>query len=573
MTAKTNSAAGLAAAALLAALPAAAQTPSFDSFVKSYYDGEYAAHPVTATRAGIHEYDGKIDDLSAEGQARDIARLHAALAALTAIAPASLSAGDRDDREVLIGTIKGALLDDETIQYWRKDPGRYSRVATGAVFELVHRDFAPPADRLRAAIAREREIPALLAAGKANLEHPPRVFVEIALRNVAGSIAFFRNAAPAAFAAVADADLKRDFAASNAAAIAGFEDFKTFLEAELGKADGNFALGPDIFIQRLADNEMVDVPLPKLRAIAYQRLHQDQATLKAAAHQVDPTKPVAAVVEAIRKDHPSAEALLPTANDDLAGLRAFVAEHHIVTIPSDLLPKVEETPGFMRTTISAAMDWPGPFEQHATQAFYYVSPPDAGLAPDKLEDYLEAYYFAGLEVISSHEVWPGHFMQYLTRRTHPEWSLARQLAHSQSTTEGWAHYAEQMMIEQGLGNGDPKMKLAQTEEALLRDCRFVASIEMHTGGKSVEDVAQLFMKECGSPEPEARREAFRGTGDPGYLNYTIGKLEILKLRDDYRKKMGAKFSLTEFHDRLLAAGLVPMKIVRREMMGKDGALL
>src|ERR1700733_12254779 len=203
----------------------------------------------------------------------------------------------------------------------------------------------------------------------------------------------------------------------------------------------------------------------------------------------------------------------------------------------------------MRPPITAAMDPPGPFEQRATLAFYYVTPPDAGMAAEKLEDYLQVYYFAGLDIISAHEVWPGHFMQYLTRRTHPEWSLARQLAHAQSTTEGWAHYAEQMMIEQGLGNGDPKTKVAQIEEALLRDCRFVASIEMHTGGKSVEDAAQLFMKECGSPEPEARREAYRGTSDPGYLNYSIGKLEILKLRDDYKKKMGKSFSLQEFHDR------------------------
>jgi len=271
--------------------------------------------------------------------------------------------------------------------------------------------------------------------------------------------------------------------------------------------------------------------------------------------------------------HPTADTLIPTARDELAGLRAFVLDHHIVTIPSDLLPKVEETPGFRRATIAAAMDPPGPLERRATQAFYYVTPPDAGLAPDKLEQYLEAYYFPGLEIISAHEVWPGHFMQYLTRRAHPDWSLARQMAQTYSTTEGWAHYAEQMMVEQGLGDGDPKLKIGQIEGALLRDCRFIASIEMHTKGKSVDDATQIFMKECGSPEPEARREAYRGTRDPGYINYTVGKLEILKLRDDYRAKMGDKFSLTDFHDRLLAGGLAPLKIIRREMMGADGPVL
>jgi uncharacterized protein (DUF885 family) len=244
-----------------------------------------------------------------------------------------------------------------------------------------------------------------------------------------------------------------------------------------------------------------------------------------------------------------------------------------VTIPSDLLPKVEETPGFQRATTAAAIDPPGALERRATQAFYYVTPPEVGLAPDKIEQYLEAYYSPGLVMISAHEVWPGHFMQYLTARAHRDWSLARRMAESYSTAEGWAHYTEQMMVEQGLGDGDPKLKVAQLEMALLRDCRFIASIEMHTKGKSVDDAIQIFKKECGSPEPEARREAYRGTRDPGYINYTVGKLEILKLRDDYRAKMGDKFSLIDFHDRLLAGGLVPIKIIRREMMGADGSVL
>jgi uncharacterized protein (DUF885 family) len=563
----------VAVLAVIAARAVSAQAASFESFAKSYYDGEYAAHPVAATSAGIHDYDSKVDDLSADGQARNDARLHEALAALQAMNPKQLSSADRDDREVLMGRIKGMLLDDETIKYWRTDPSRYSRVATSAVFELVHRDFAPLAVRMQAAIAREREIPAVLAAGKANIEHPPRAFVEIAIRSVTGSINFYRDGAPKAFAAVEDAALKRDFAISNEAAIAAFEDYKGFLENQLGKADGDFALKSDVFVERLTDNEMVDLPVNKLHDIALRQLHTDQTALTAAAREVDPAKSVDAVVQDVRRQHPSADALLSTAEEDLSGLRTFVSEHHIVTIPSDLLPTVEATPEFIRATVSAAMDSPGPFEQHATQAFYYVSPPDAGLSADKLEDYLEAYYFSGLELISAHEVWPGHFMQYLTRRSHPQWPIARKLAHAQSTTEGWAHYAEQMMIEQGLAASDPKLKVAQLNEALLRDCRFLASIEMHTAGKSVEDAAQLFVKECRTSQAEARREAYRGTSDPGYLNYTVGKLEILKLREDYKKAMGAKFSLTEFHDRFLSAGSVPVKIIRREMLGVDGPLL
>jgi uncharacterized protein (DUF885 family) len=537
--------AALVAALVVGATPAGAQ--SFQNLVETFYNDEFRAHPIAATEIGVHDYDVEVDDLSRDGQAKNAARLHKALDALSAIDPATLSASDRDDREMLINSIKGKLLDVETIRYWQVDPDVYVRGATSAVFNLVHRDFAPLVDRLRSVIARERQIPILLATGKANIEHPPLAFVDIAIRNVAGSINFLKIGAPAAFAAVDDQELKREFTASNDSAIASFENYKTYLEQELKhQADGDFALGSDLFAKRIAYKEMVDIPSDRLLDIAYAQLHKDQAALSEAARQVNPTAPLEAVLKEIRAQHPTADTLIPTARDELAGLRAFVLDHRIATIPSDLLPKVEETPGFQRATTAAALDSPGPLERRATQAFYYVTPPDAGLAPDKLEQYLEAYYFPGLEIISAHEVWPGHFMQYLTRRAHPAWPLARQMADTYSTTEGWAHYAEQMMVEQGLGDGDPKLKIGQIEAALLRDCRFVASIEMHTKGKSVDDATRFFMKECGSPEPEAHREAYRGTSDPGYINYTIGKLEILKLRDDYRAKMGDKF----FPDRL-----------------------
>jgi uncharacterized protein (DUF885 family) len=572
MSIKLMTGAAVATAILAGSLPAAAQ--SFQDVVETFYHDEFRAHPIKATDIGVHDYDAEVDDLSRDGQTKNAVRLHKALDDFTAIDPVTLSAGDRDDREMLINSINGKLLDVETIRYWQKDPNVYVRSATSAVFDLVHRDFAPLADRLRSVIAREGQIPMLLATGKANIEHPPRAFVDIAIRNVAGSIDFLKTGAPVAFAAVEDQQLKREFTTANDSAIAALENYKTYLEQELKpKADGDFALGSDLFAKRMAYNEMVDVPPDTLLDMAYAQLHKDQGALSVAAREVNPTAPIEAVLKEIRAQHPTADTLIPTARDGLAGLRAFVLDHHIVTIPSDLLPKVEETPGFQRATTAAAIDPPGPLERRATQAFYYVTPPDAELAPDKLEQYLEAYYLPGLVMISTHEVWPGHFMQYLTRRAHPDWSLARRMAESYSTAEGWAHYAEQMMVEQGLGDGDPKLKVAQLEMALLRDCRFVASIEMHTKGKSVDDAIQIFTKECGSPEPEARREAYRGTRDPGYINYTVGKLEILKLRDDYRAKMGDKFSLTDFHDRLLAGGLVPIKIIRREMMGEDGPVL
>lgn len=564
--------------ALLAVLALAgqakAEAPPFLRIVEDFYAEEFRTLPTLATQVGVHDYDAEVDDLSRGGQEKNAAHLHKALEAISAVNVSTLSQSERDDREMLIGAIKAKLLDVETIGYWRKDPNVYLQSAISAVFTLIHRDFAPLDERLKSVIQRERKIPALLANGKLNVEHSPPAFVEIALRNVAGSINFLKTGAIAAFNPVKDEQLKQEFVTANDAAIAAFEDFKTYLEQELKpKADGAFALGPDLFAQRLALNEMIDIPPDRLLDIAYAQLHKDQNALSETAREVDQTAPVETVLKEIRAQHPTADRLIPTARDDLAGLRDFVIDHHIATIPENLLPEVEETPDFRRATTAAAIDLPGPLEQRATQSFYYVTPPDAGLTPDKVDKYLQAYSFPGLEIISLHEVWPGHFMQYLARRAHPGWSLARRMAHSYATTEGWAHYAEQMMIEQGLGNSDPKLKVAQLQMALLRDCRFVAAIEMHAKGKAVDEAAQIFTKECGSPEPEARREALRGTRDPGYINYTLGKLAILKLRDDYRAKMGDGFSLMDFHDRLLGAGLAPIKIIRRELLGGDSPVL
>ncbi|HTO79928.1 MAG TPA: DUF885 family protein, partial [Methylocystis sp.] len=276
--------------------PAASKTAEsqpFERAVETFYGEDFRAHPIAATQVGVHDYDTEVDDLSQEGQALEAARLHKALDGFMAIDPAPLSQGERDDRDVLINVIKARLLDIETIRDWRKDPGVYSQSATTAIFALVHRDFAPLADRLRSVIARERRIPAMLENGKANIEHPPLAFVELAIRNISGSISFLKLGVPAAFAAVQDDPLKREFAAANDAAIAAFESYRNYLEQELKpKADGRFALGPELFAKRAALSEMVDIPLDRLLEIAHAQLDKDRSALSAAAREIDPAKPV-----------------------------------------------------------------------------------------------------------------------------------------------------------------------------------------------------------------------------------------------------------------------------------------
>ncbi len=565
---------GTALACLFAFAPAYAAAPDYDALVKSFYDEELRAHPADATAEGLHDYDAKLDDISPAAHARETKRLKAALAAFQAIDPASLDPSRRDDREVLIGQIKGDLLNLERIQTWRTNPNRYVELATGSVFSLVQRDFAPLADRMRSAIARERQIPAMLATARKFLSDTPKPFVDTAILNAGGAIDFFKNGAPAAFASVTDPALQREFKASNEGVLKALESYRQYLKADLlPKANGNFALGAEALAEHLKDFDMIDVPLDQLRALAWSHLWADQAAFAETAKQVDPGGTLDSAIVKLQSDHPKADGLVTEASKELADLKQFIKDKNILTIPPELDLHVAETPPFARALVSAEFDPPGPFEHEAREAFYYVTPPDMSEPPAKIEEYLGAFDYSDFIITSAHEVWPGHYVQFLVNKSHPDWSLVRQLSGTQSSTEGWAHYTEEMIVEQGYGGPTPMLKLGQIEEALLRDCRMVASFELHTQGMSVEAAAELFNKQCYVPAPVALSEARRGTSDPGYLTYTLGKLAILKLREDYRQKMGDKFTLADFHDRFLAAGLLPIPIIRRELMGADGKLL
>jgi uncharacterized protein (DUF885 family) len=564
----------LAGLGALASPSAPAATASYAEIVKEFYDAGFRAHPSQATSAGLHLYDGKLDDVSPAAHAAEAKRLKAALAALTRLDPAAMNAGDRNDREILIGQIKGALLYEERIPIWRLNPDPYTQLATSSVFTLVQRNFAPLPERMRSAIARERQIPAMLATAERNLQNPPRAYVEIALQNAGGAVDFFKTAAPAAFADVKDQTLQKDFAAANGAVITALEQYQHFLKTDLlPKAKGNFAIGAAGLAEHLADFELIDVPLAQLRDLAWSHLRAEQADFTATAKLVDPQGTLESAIKKLQDDHPKADGLVTEASNELAGLKQFIKDHAILTLPPEADLHVAETPGFARALVTAEFDPPGPLEQHAQEAYYYVTPPDAALTPQQTDDYLGEFDYSDFLITSVHEVWPGHYMQFLANKAHPEWSLVRRLSGVQSTTEGWAHYTEQMMYDAGLGDHAPLLHLGQIEEALLRDCRMVASIALHTEGMSVEDATKLFVKECYVPEPVAKSEAYRGTSDPGYLTYTLGKLAILKLREDYRQKLGDKFTLADFHDRFLAAGLVPIKIIRRELLGAEGSLL
>ena len=544
----------------------------FTGFVDRYLDGLFHFAPARATEAGLHAYDAELPAYSRREVAAEIARAKRALAELAGIPKESLAHENRLDALLLENSIRAHLLDLENIRMWERDPDFYNGVISRALFLLVQRDFAPLDERLRSLIARERRVPEIFRSARANLANPPAIYTKIATLQVASEIRFLRDDLPRAITGARDAALKAEFAQVNQRAIEEYGKFLEYLKTDLAsRSKGSFALGAENYRKKLLYEEMVDLPLDRLLEIGEKALRQTQDCFKATAALIDSEKPPAAVIAQLSQDHPDAERLLAETQAGLEDLRNFVTSHRIVTIPSAENPRVVETPAFMRALTFASMDSPGAFEETSTEAFYNVTLPERDWSDTQREQHLRAFGRNGIRVTSIHEVFPGHYTQFLWVKRAP--TKVRKLLGADTNAEGWAHYAEQMMLEEGYGEGDPKLLLSQLHEALLRLCRYIVGLRMHTRGMTLEEGIAFFEREGWQERANAEREAMRGTSDPTYLVYTLGKLQLLKLREDYQKKVGDRFNLREFHDRFLSFGYPPIKLIREEMLGDDSPTL
>ncbi|MFO1407418.1 MAG: DUF885 domain-containing protein [Steroidobacteraceae bacterium] len=538
-----------------------------DGILEDYY----RRNPTQATDLGLHGYDGQLEDYSraaVDDEVAAIVRQHRALAALD---PATLDRDERLDREMLLGWLEGRRLYLTEVRSWARDPDTYSGGISNSAFSLIKRDYAPAEERMRRLIERERAMPAALAAARVNLSNPPKVYVEIAIEQIDGERELFRTAVVEAFAGVKDAKLQAELKKTNDAVIAALGEYKAWLEQLLPRADGQFAWGADLYGRMLRATEMVDTPLPRLLEVAEQDLKRNQAAFVETARQIDPSKTPMQVLADVQRDHPPADKLLSTTQDSLDALGRFMTERHIVTIPAGSPPaQVRETPPFMRATTTASMDTPGPFERTKMRGFYNMTPPDPQWSAAETEEFMTVWYYAAISNTSVHEVWPGHYLQFLFSPEYP--TTARKVIYSNTNVEGWAHYCEQMVIDEGWHSDDPRYRLAQLQDALLRDARFVAGIRMHTQGMTIAEAEDFFEHEGYQPRPVAELETKRGTSDALYGYYTMGKLAILKLRDDYRRQQGAAYRLQDFHDRFNAVGPLPLPLVRELMLGERGSL-
>ena len=549
-----------------------------------YFDQAYFHYaPTAGTQVGFHQYDSQLEDYSRNSIDAEIAALKGFEQRIEAIHP-DVSAADfvpRSDREIVLASIRSQLLTLETIRPWEKDADVYSSTCADAAFVLMERKFAPPNDRLRSLIAREKKMPAMLGAARENLKNPPRIFTEIAIEQLPGTVGFFEQDVPAAFADADDAALKAEFSKTNAAVIAALNDYLRWLRTDvLARSNGDFRIGADTFQKKLEYDEMVDLPLDKLLEIGWTDLRKNQEHFKQVAAGLEPGKDPRAVLEELGEDHPAPGQLLGSFRATFDSLVSFIRGHRIVTIPSDVRPIVEETPPFMRATTTASMDTPGPYETHATEAYFNVTLPDAKMTPAEVDGYLHGFNAGTVISTAVHEAYPGHYVQFLWLPQAP--SKVRKLLGASTDVEGWAHYCEQMMLDEGYGQPGAGAKdereakflrLGQLQDALLRNARFIVGIQMHTGKMSIEQAEAFFQKEGYQSKENAVVETKRGAGDPTYLYYTLGKLEIMKLRDDVKKKEGAAFSLEKFHDDFLRQGFPPIKIVREAMLGDDSPAL
>jgi len=552
----------------------AARPRTLHEVVDAYFEDYFKANPSQATGVGFHQYDGQLEDFSAAAHQDNRRKLVTYLAEFDALDTRTLPQNDRDDREIMIASIHSLLLEEERVQMWRRNPDAYSGAVTGSIFALIKRDFAPLDERLRSVIAREKQIPRALQQARQVLSNPPKIYTDIAIEQLPGNIDFFQNTVTDAFKEVKNIALLTEFKRANDGVIAALKEYQAFLQKDLlPQSRGTFAIGSENYRLKLLYDEMVNVPLPRLLKIGYAQLRKDQRAFVETAHRIDPNKSPEEVLKQVESDHPGAGNLLSSAQQQLDGLRQFLIDRKIITVPAGAQAKVVETPPFARATTFASMDTPGPYETKATEAFYNITLPDPSWPKEKQEEYLQGYNYPLLSNVSVHEVWPGHYTQFLWVKNNPELSKVRKLTAAGSNAEGWAHYGEEMVLDEGLYNGDPKYRLAQLVDALLRDCRYIVGVRMHTQGMTMEQAREFFVKEGRQQPVVGEMETKRGTGDPTYLMYTLGKLEILKLREDYRRKMGNNFSLQDFHDRFIKAGSPPVKIVRRELMGRDGPLL
>ncbi|MBS0193407.1 MAG: DUF885 domain-containing protein [Proteobacteria bacterium] len=533
--------------------------PAWQGQVDALIAGWFEHFPVDAVGAGKHEFDGKLPDYSLAGQAKTIDWLRGQRDTIAAFGDDKLDAQQRFQRDYVLAVLDGKLFWMRDSGFATKNPAYYAGDLSPSIY--LTRPYAPLKTRMAAFVTYEENLPTALAQIRADLAAPlPATYIDYGVGVFGGLADFFAKDVPGIFATVDDPALQARFKAANAKAIASTRDLSDWLKAQKPQATQDFALGADKFAQMLHATEMVDIPLPQLKAAAEADLTRNMAALASACAAYLPGKPITDCVAKVEADKPEGGAVAG-ARKQLVDLRKFIVDHDLVTIPGTEQAQVDEAPPYNRWNF-AYIEIPGPYEKNLPSV-YYIAPPDPAWPKAMQEAYVPGK--SVLLFTSAHEVYPGHFVQFL-HANRSDWIFGR-LFVGYAYSEGWAHYCEEMMYDAGLGDHTPEAHIGQLSEALLRDVRFISAIGLHTGGMTVAQSEQMFRDKAYQDEGNALQQAARGTYDPAYLNYTLGKLMIMQLREDWTATRGGRKAWKAFHDAFLSYGGPPIPLVRSQMLG------
>jgi uncharacterized protein (DUF885 family) len=538
-------------------------------FVDDYLAYLHEVHPTTATFDGVHTHDDLLEDLSRSAIDSHLRDLGAFGRRLDAIGPDTLTPVEGAERPVLENHVRGRMFELEQVRTWERSPLIYAETLALSLAAQALFAYAPAEERARRVLSKLHQVPRLLQSAKANVKEPAGIFVKTAVETLKGVHSFIDRDLPRAFSQVDELSLLSDLADATTEAIAAIDEYARYLEDEVGpKARGSFRLGRERFETKLRYDEGIEIASDRLLAIGLREIAAAQEEFRKVAARIDKGDPLD-TWRRVKQEHAAAGTLVSTAQAQVNELIRFITRHDLLTLPDGEPLVVGPTPQFYRWTF-ASMWMPGAFEVRPLRSYYYLTDVDPSWSPERQEEHLRDLCDAVLWSISIHEAYPGHFVHF-QRVRQQESKLRKSIAFApMSLVEGWAHYAEQMMFEQGFARRDPARRLGQLAETLIRLARLVVGIRLHTEDLSVEQGVRIFRDEAFLEEGSARREAERGTFDPSYVVYSLGRLSLMKLRADAEAKLGDRFSLKDFHDEFMGHGLVPFRMMRLLMLN-DGS--
>lgn len=556
-----------------AATPLSPASAEFAKFVDGYLDRFAVRHPSIAAGNGLHAHDDRLEDFSAAAVAEEIVQLERDRVWLAAADTSTLTPDERADRRILAGLVDAWLLDLGIVRTWTRNPMIYAAAIADGVHNLMTMESDAPELRLARTTAKLREVPALLASARANIEDPPRVFVERGMSMLRGVPGMLDDDIPRAFAAVADSGVWAEHRAAADTAERAITAYVAYLERRvLPRAHGDFAVGAVSLAARYEAEEMIAIPLDRMLAIGDRELARAQADFRAAAARRDPGRDAMAVWRDVQRDHPARGELVAAARAAVDELIAFGTERRLVELPPSERVTVEAAPPF--DIGLASMHSSPPLEAKPVRSYYYITDAHADWPADRQAGWLEHFNRAALAIVTAHEVYPGHWVHALHMRRTPGkvrriWIGLNPFPQPSSGQDGWAHYAEQLVVDEGFHADQPEYRMAQLSQALTRICRLIAGIKLHTRAWTVDQTADFFQQNAYLPAPTARAEAERGTYDPTYGVYFLGKLAALELRRDYAARLGARFDARAFHARVMTNGIAPWRIHRELMLPGD----